>query len=322
MKGMSYFSVVPTRNVLYSASQFATVFGLLIFAAVLISSGLAAFRAKKDYSRLKEILDLLSNPKKADMESQRPANAFLDPYNYITYNIINLFIQQDYLKVQTSEQKYKLRALELSALQQQINPHFLHNTLNAIYWEAVRLTGGSNVCSEIVTKLASIMRYSLSNPDELVTIEEELGYLKNYIYIQQQRYNDSFRMEYHINPAVLSCPIRKIILQPLVENAINHGIKGKPQGGTIRLKIHLCAGYIYISILDTGAGISRKKLAELIDSLKNTEDYNFHVGLLNAHRRLVLAYGSEAGLHIWSHEGTGTCIFFRIPQDGGDAGIK
>lgn len=169
-------------------------------------------------------------------------------------------MQQNYLKVQTSEQKYKLKTLELMALQQQINPHFLHNTLNTIYWEAIALTKGPNTCADMLTKLAAIMRYSLGNPDESVTIREELGYLKNYVFIQARRYQNKFRVEYDIDDQVMDYPIRKILLQPLVENAINHGIKELEREGVIRIKIHGCDGYLYISVLDTGLGMDRDTL--------------------------------------------------------------
>ena len=315
VKDLDYVSVVPTKNILRSSSWFATVFCILVGGAIVLAMILAVFKTQKDYKRLKEILDLLSNPELAVSHKQEKSGAFLDPYNYITYNILHLFLQQNYLKVQTSEQKYKLKTLELMALQQQINPHFLHNTLNTIYWEAIALTKGPNTCADMLTKLAAIMRYSLGNPDESVTIREELGYLKNYVFIQARRYQNQFQVEYEIDEQVLDYPIRKILLQPLVENAINHGIKELEREGMIRIKIHGCAGYIYISVLDTGIGMERDTLQKLRESLLHTEEYSPHVGLQNSHRRLVLTYGQEAGIHIQSHRNRGTCIFFRLPLD-------
>lgn len=310
---LEYISAVPTKNVLSSSNQFARAFLMLIGGAIAVSVVLAAVRAKKDYKNLESILELLSHPEQALQRETEHLQAFSDPYNYITYNIINLFIQQDYLNVQTSEQKYKLQALELSALQQQINPHFLHNTLNTIYWEAIGLTKGQNVCSEMLTKLASIMRYSLGNPDEIVTMKDELDYLKSYVYIQEKRYNYKFHMEYDIDENVFSYPIRKMILQPLVENSISHGIKSLKREGVIRLKIHRKGEGVYVSVLDNGIGISAERIKELKKSLENWEEYGTHVGLSNVHRRLILAYGKQAELHIVSRAGQGTCVYFRIP---------
>lgn len=310
---LEYVSAVPTKNVLSSSNQFARAFLMLIGGAIAVSVVLAAVRAKKDYKNLESILELLSHPEQALQRKTEHLQAFSDPYNYITYNIINLFIQQDYLNVQTSEQKYKLQALELSALQQQINPHFLHNTLNTIYWEAIGLTKGPNVCSEMLTKLASIMRYSLGNPDEIVTMKDELDYLKSYVYIQEKRYNYKFHMEYDIDENVFSYPIRKMILQPLVENSISHGIKSLKREGVIRLKIHRKSGGVYVSVLDNGIGMSVERIKELKKSLENREEYGTHVGLANVHRRLILAYGKQAELHIVSRAGQGTCVYFRIP---------
>ncbi len=313
IQDLDYVSAVPIRNVLRSSSQFARIFILLVCGAIAVSIILAAIRARKDYESLENVLDLLSHPDQALIKGGEPSEAFLDPYNYITYNIINLFIQQDYLKIQTSEQKYKLQALELSALQQQINPHFLHNTLNTIYWEAIGLTKGPNTCSEMLTRLASIMRYSLGNPEETVTGKEELEYLKSYVYIQTKRYNHKFEVEYDVSQEAAACPVRKMILQPLVENAISHGIKPLDKEGIIRLKIHLGPRGLYISVLDNGVGIGREELRMLKASLGNREEYGNHVGLINVHRRLILSYGEEAGLHITSKKGYGTCVFFRLP---------
>lgn len=315
VKDLDYVSVVPTKNILRSSSWFATVFCILVGGAIVISMILAVFKTQKDYKRLEEILDLLSHPELATSDRQEKTGAFLDPYNYITYNILHLFLQQNYLKVQTSEQKYRLKTMELMALQQQINPHFLHNTLNTIYWEAIALTKGPNTCADMLTKLAAIMRYSLGNPDESVTVREELGYLKNYVFIQARRYQNKFQVEYDIDEKALDYPIRKILLQPLVENAINHGIKELEREGIIRMKVHDCGTHIYISVLDTGVGMDRETLLKLRQSLLATEEYSPHIGLLNSHRRLVLTYGPDAGIHIQSHKNRGTCIFFRLPLE-------
>lgn len=310
---LEYISAVPTKNILSSSSRFARIFLLLICGSMIVSVVLAAARAKEDYKNLEDILELLSHPEKALQRKMNHSQESSDPYNYITYNIINLFIQQDYLKVQTSEQKYKLQAMELSALQQQINPHFLNNTLNTIYWEAIGLTKGPNICSEMLTKLAAIMRYSLKKPDEIVTIKDEIEYLKNYVYIQGKRYNDKFYMEYDIDEMTYHYPIRKMILQPLVENSISHGIKFLKGEGLIRLRIHQTKAGVYVSVLDNGIGIPAERVVELKNSLENWEETGTHIGLVNVHRRLILAYGKQAKLHIVSHARYGTCIYFRIP---------
>ncbi len=309
---LEYVSVVPTRNLIHSSGQFAGIFLLLICGAIVVSVVLAAVHARKDYKNLEDILNLLSSPDQMKHKKPDRSEAGVDPYHYITYNIIDLFIQQDYLKIQTSEQKYKLQALELAALQQQINPHFLHNTLNTIYWEAVSLTKGPNTCSEMLTKLASIMRYSLGNPEETVMIREELEYLKSYVYIQIKRYNHKFSVEYDVAGEALNYPIRKMLLQPLVENAISHGIKSVEREGVIRLKIHCRTEYVYVSVTDNGRGIEKTELKKLRELMENQEEYTAHVGLLNVHRRLVLVYGKESGIHILSKTGRGTCVYFRL----------
>ena len=313
LKELTYISVVPTKDLMRSTNQFVKVFGMLIIGAILLSVILATLKTQNDYRRLEKILNVLSNPEFTAKEKRDEKGIFSNPYNYITYNIINLFLQQNYLKIKDSEQKYKLKELELTALQRQINPHFLHNALNTIYWEAIALTKGPNDCAEMITKVASIMRYSLGNPEENVTMQEELRYLENYIYIQSQRYKNKFCVEYDVDEEAMHSPIKKIILQPLVENAIYHGIKEKEGKGEIRIRIHFRETYIFISILDNGVGMDKMRVKELEKSLSGIQEYSQHVGLINSNRRLVLTYGEESQLHICSQKGRGTCVFFKLP---------
>ncbi len=131
--------------------------------------------------------------------------------------------------------------------------------------------------------------------------------------IQRTRFKNKFVYKIEADKDVMELVCLKLTLQPLVENAISHGIKPLDKEGIIRLKIHLGPRGLYISVLDNGVGIGTEELRMLKASLGNREEYGNHVGLINVHRRLVLSYGEEAGLHITSKKGYGTCVFFRLP---------
>lgn len=202
----------------------------------------------------------------------------------------------------------------MQALQHQINPHFLHNTLNNIYWESVKLTGLENKCSQMISYLSAIMRYSLSGPQENVKIQDEINYLEKYLEIMKLRYADKFDADFQVDPGSSIYPVKKMILQPLVENAIYHGIKAKNGKGFIRVSVHRKKGRIYFTIYDSGNGIPPEKLSSIKKALEETnQTASQHIGLVNTNSRLVLSYGSESGLHVNSKWGQFTVIWFSIP---------
>ncbi len=308
-----YLSLVPSRNLYATSNALILSFLLLGVASIFIGILLALTKTNRDYKRLELILDMLTDPEKYDTVPAGTGSHESDPYAYITYNILNMFLRQNYLNLQISEKRYKMQLLEMQALQQQINPHFLNNTLHTIYWEAIRITESPNTCSNIVSNLSDLMRYALSNPQEEVTIKEELEYLNHYLEIQKVRYRDKFDIQQDIDEEAIIYPIPKMILQPLVENSIYHGIKEKKGPGRTKIKVYNRKSYIYISVIDNGAGISRERLQKVRTDLQKQTETSEHIGMRNTNRRLILAYGPAAFIHIGSREGWGTALYFRIP---------
>jgi two-component system sensor histidine kinase YesM len=240
-----------------------------------------------------------------------------NPFEFIMLNVIRLFMKDDYLKMQASEREYKMQILKMQVLQYQINPHFLHNTLNSIYWEAIRMTSSENPCSVMVSNLSTIIRYSLSSPKENVKISEEINYLKKYMDIMKIRYSNKFVVQFRIDPACIIYPIKKMILQPLVENSIYHGIKEKSGQGIICIGACLLKKSILMYVWDNGKGISSSKLSSLQKQLLSDEEIPLdHVGLISTNLRLKFAYGKDSILHIKSIKDKFTIICFRLPLPG------
>ncbi len=306
--GWTYLSIIPSDELYATSASILTTALLLTLAAFLLGVVLAMIKANKDYKRLEDILAILNHPERPSSEYPPMPNRSTDPYGYIMRNLLDMFIQQNYLKVQISEKKYRMQVLEMQALQQQINPHFLYNTLHTIYWESFRMTQAPNVCSNMISNLSNIMEYSLSNPQEPVKLKEELDYLKAYLEIQKVRYGDKFDVIWEIDDVAVIYPIPKMILQPLVENSLYHGIKEKETFGLIKRKV-----YFMISVLDNGVGMDRETLTKLRQDLQKVDTVKSHIGLLNTHRRLVLTYGEFAGIHVGSKKGYGTIMTFHLP---------
>jgi Predicted signal transduction protein with a C-terminal ATPase domain len=232
--------------------------------------------------------------------------------------IVKKYIENKYMQSQLSEKKYKLQWMEMLALQSQMNPHFLYNTLNGIYWEALGLTGKPNKASDMVENLSDILDYSLSRPNQAVTIQEEMEHTRRYIEIMKSRYNNRFDVIWEVDDTVLSTEIPRLLLQPLVENSIYHGIKEKEGMGLIKIRIVEKQGFVEAAVIDNGLGIPPERLSELRRNLSGAlEEMTGHIGLLNTNRRLQLICGEKSGLTIMSKPGTGTVVRFSLQQLAG-----
>lgn len=318
--GFSYLLLTPKSEIYKTTRSLTGAYFLVLCLAVAAAFLLAYLKTKHDYKYLNRIISVFSNPSTSVIMAQKPQKRASSPFEFILTNVIRLFIEQDYLKIQASEKDARLQLWKMEALQHQINPHFLHNTLNSIYWESVKLTSSENLCSEMISNLSSIMRYSLDAPQEDVCIADEIAYLQQYLDIMQLRYPEKFDIEFSIEPGCEQAAIKKMLLQPLIENSIYHGLRAKPGKGLIRLSIQkqskqLSDGCrLKVLVYDTGQGISPDRLLKLNTALKENENnIHQHIGLANTNARLILSYGKEAAIHIESEYQTFTAVSFSIP---------
>jgi two-component system sensor histidine kinase YesM len=231
-----------------------------------------------------------------------------DGFNYMMLRLKEL-MEDNY------QQGIRRKEAELNALQAQINPHFLYNTLESINWEAMMMTGGSNKVSEMVTALSDLLRLSISHGKEIVPFGDEINHVKNYLFIQKERYSDKFDVEWYIDSSLYQHRILKLILQPLVENAIYHGIELKKGRGIIRIEASVEGAHMLIQVIDDGIGMSEEQLAIVRDSLKRDDGaLNRGIGIRNVNERIQLYYGKAYGLHLFSEQGKGTTIQVRLPH--------
>lgn len=224
-------------------------------------------------------------------------------FNIMTGKIKELMIQN------ISEQKEK-RKLEMKALESQINPHFLYNTLDSIIWMAQ-----GKKTEDVVTmtsSLARLLRQSLSSEED-VSLEQEMKYVESYLTIQKMRYQDKLEFSLDMETSVRNVRIPKLVLQPLVENAIYHGLKYKEEKGKLFIKAYEQGDDVAVEIADNGVGMSDKILAHIFDKHKVNYQSN-GIGVYNVQRRLKLAFGSAYGLSYDSVEGEGTIVTVLIPS--------
>lgn len=227
-------------------------------------------------------------------------------------SILDLRIERDHV---AEVQKQKRKA-ELKALQAQINPHFLYNTLNAITWQVA--DKGMDDVSLMASSLGKFFRLSLSKGAEIIPLADEVDHVRSYLSIQGIRYQDKLNYEITVPDPLLDCQVLKLILQPLVENAIYHGIKEKKGRGMIRITAEegVCRerAEIRLIVWDNGAGIPEEKLAVMNQSLKcGVNSTGEGYGIYNVNERIRLYYGSEYGLNYESQAGSFTKAVLTIP---------
>ena len=222
-----------------------------------------------------------------------------------------------YLMEQNVEEQRQKRKSELRALQAQINPHFLYNTLDSIIWMAE--WGKTKEVVLMTSSLAKLLRQSISNQNELVRVEEEVEYTRSYLTIQKMRYKDKLEYDIQVSPEVLGQKIPKLVLQPLVENAIYHGIKYKEGKGIVQIEGWIEQKELILRISDDGIGMTEEQLAKIFEK-RETDIRKNGVGVLNVHERIQLYYGKDYGLRFSSTLGEGTVVEVRIPcEEGGKA---
>ena len=211
-------------------------------------------------------------------------------------------------------EELNLRAAELRVLQEQINPHFLYNTLDNIIWLAESKKTDEVVM--MVSSLSTFFRTSLSKGREFVSVKEETEHIRSYLEIQQFRYRDILDYEIAIPEEYYGYEVIKLTLQPLVENALYHGIKNKRGKGHITVSAERCADVLIFKVKDNGIGMDKQRLAEVCAMLKedgNTTKENDGFGLFNVNQRIQLHYGTEYGLKVQSTYGEETEVWVRIP---------
>lgn len=197
---------------------------------------------------------------------------------------------------------------ELELLFAQINPHFLYNTLDGI--SALALMGDNKKCFEMTQSLGKFYRNSLNSGKKLVSVIDELECIRNYINILNIRYDGGIELKVEVDEAILDLQILKLVLQPLVENAVHHGIRSRNNRGTIKVSGYLCDDEIIMSVADDGIGISKDKIAEIMEEKSQGNKSGF--GLFGEIRRIRLFYGIEKPMYIISEEGSGTEVIITL----------
>lgn len=307
-----YISIIPQRVLYKAPNEIQKLTIIILISSFILGLIVTFYLNKKNDRRIQDIISIINS---ANENAPLPAlhSTIKDEFGFIINNILQKFIERKYLKLQLHERQYKQQVAELLALQSQINPHFLFNTLQTIYWKVQEFTGKPNEANKMLENLSDVMKYSLQDPYSPATIGDEISYARSYIDIQKVRYKNKFHVLWEYDEGVELCKAMKLLLQPLIENAIYHGIKEKEGTSYIKIKIYHRHPYLHISVIDNGIGIPLNKLKQIKEDLKQSENLSSHIGLINTNKRLKLMYGEQYEIKVRSKYGTGTCVHIHIP---------
>lgn len=255
-------------------------------------------------------LDVRIDMKSMDTDSKKLAEGF------------NLMMDKiDVLMEQVKREQHEMEQIRFNALHSQIKPHFLYNTLECIHWQAV--IDGNKEISTMVKAMAQYYRLCLSRGKEIISLKEEIRHIESYLIIQNMRYDNIIDLEDKIPEAFYNVKIPKMTLQPLIENAIYHGIRVKEGGkGRVALSIEKKGKDVYLLVEDSGTGMSQEKIDEMNRSISR-HDETFGYGIRNVNRRIELMFGAEYGLRYFKNEQGGVTVEVHLPleADTEDKGV-
>jgi len=304
-------TVIPLAEIASESKSMLQNSLLLLIAIAVIALLLAVLISQYMTSRLTQIMRRMRNVQEGNLAalslppSKDEFGELIENYNYMVGKIEGLLEDQ-------FQAGQEVKSAELKALQAQINPHFLYNTLDMMKWMARK--GMTEEIGQVVTSLSKFYKLSLSKGNTVISIRDELLHVSSYMQIQSTRYANKILLDIRVDEAIIDFGILKITLQPIVENAIIHGILcNDEESGTIRITGGLDKGDIVLIVSDDGEGMSPEILSKLLTNDLNNRTRGSGYGLRNINERIQLFYGVEFGLAFESQPGIGTSVSIRIP---------
>lgn len=276
------------------------IFFIISIPLVYLLSGLI-------FSPIKKLLAVMKKMGEGNFEARIPIERrdelgyFVEKFNTLN-DKIRILIEENY------EVKLREKETEIMALNLQMNPHFLYNTLNLINWMAIEAK--QEKISNIIMELCNMLVYTLKHKGDIAAFKDDIEWLQNYLHIISCRFAEKFKVQMELDPEVYSVNVPKLFLQPFVENAIIHAFEYMEEGGIITITGKVEDNTVIFCVEDNGSGMSRDKIEEVMNRETSS------IGVRNVHKRIQLLYGDKYGVNIQSREGHGTKVYIRIPCDG------
>lgn len=305
-----YISMLPIqhyREKTEDLHRFMIAFGL---AGIVVILAVTFVLSVRTFAPVRMIMSAFDDPQSKLPEEQKHAEI-----RYILGHISKYLFTKKELENELERRIDLLNQARSVALQSQINPHFLFNTLDTVKWMAIRLTKGDNEVSHMVSLLSELMRLSMSGDGHLVPLRQEIEHAGKYLDILRHRYRDKIQVHWNLPEPLLECKIVQLTLQPLIENAVRHGMKPKRHTGNIWIEAKSIGSNLIIEVRDDGAGIPPDVVERLNRDLHEEATLTGqHIGLRNVNHRIRLIFGSNYGVTIASDGQTGTTVTIWLPM--------
>lgn len=319
--GWKIVAVTPTKDITENYYQY-TLFALLCaaFASFLLIF-VNMFLSSRIATPIKQLERSVKNIEDGDLDETKITVSGSYEVRHLGKTIRSMVREMKHLMSDIVREQESKRKSELDALQSQINPHFLYNTLDAIVW----MIENENYrdAETMVTSLARLFRISLSKGRNIVTVSDELKHVQNYLIIEKMRFKNKFEFTIEAEPETRACSTIKLIVQPLVENSIHHGLESMDEDGEIRVRAYRRGEDLYIDVTDNGLGMPKEQAESLLkEGTVTVHGKGSGIGLKNVQERIRLYFGREYGLTILSEPDEGTTVRIHLParpMDGGTA---
>lgn len=311
LTGWKTYSVVAVPEIFPQALQLRGTIAMIVFSAVLVALVIVTLISYSITAPIRELSNAMKQVEEEnfdiEVQSKRKdeIGRLIISFNYMVGKIRQLIYE-------VYQKKLEQKNAEIRALQAQINPHFLYNTLDSINWMLIERD--EQDISDVVISLGEILRYAIGGGSHVVPLRDEMHYIESYLCIQKNRLEERLNYRWEVDEDALDFSVPRLILQPIVENAVIHGIEPLKEGGTITVKAWMEGETLLLQITDNGKGMTQAELEELKKKIAGKNDTG-NIGMRNIRRRIELTYGEKQAMEIRSNQGEGTAVTLRMTED-------
>ncbi len=308
LTGWKTYSVVAVQDIFPQAAQLRGTIAMIVMLAVFAGLVAVTVLSCSITAPIRELSNAMKQVEQEnfdiEIQSRRKDEIghLITSFHYMVGKIRQLICE-------VYQKKIEQKNAEIRALQAQINPHFLYNTLDSINWMLIERD--EQDISDVVISLGEILRYAVGGQNHLVPLGSEARYIESYLFIQKNRLEDRLNYQWELAEDTLDVLVPRLIMQPIVENAVIHGIEPLKKGGVILMKAWIEKEMLLIRVTDNGRGMNQEELEALREKISGTDEIE-NIGMRNIQRRMELTYGQEQAMEIESVQGEGTTITLRM----------
>ena len=308
LTGWKTYSVVAVQDIFPQAAQLRGTIAMIVMLAVFAGLVAVTVLSCSITAPIRELSNAMKQVEQEnfdiEIQSRRKDEIghLITSFHYMVGKIRQLICE-------VYQKKIEQKNAEIRALQAQINPHFLYNTLDSINWMLIERD--EQDISDVVISLGEILRYAVGGQNHLVPLGSEARYIESYLFIQKNRLEDRLNYQWELAEDTLDVLVPRLIMQPIVENAVIHGIEPLKKGGVILMKAWIEKEMLLIRVTDNGRGMNQEELEALREKISGTDEIE-NIGMRNIQRRMELTYGQEQAMEIESVQGEGATITLRM----------